>query len=277
MFHTAACNGPSDPRFALMGRPRRVWAISAIHAESRRLMTLHDLLYPLLRPGDRIIYLGNYTGYGADAVGTIDEILTFRRMVLSLPGMMMNDIAYIRGAQEEMWQKLLQLQFAPEPVKVFNWMLNNGLNTTLEAYGLDPHKGQLYAQEGVMGLTKWGSQIREALRRHPGHDVFSTHHRRAAYTSEDTPYPMLFVHAGLDPRRFLHDQGDNFWWGYKNFEDIHTPYTPFQKIVRGYVPEHTGVTMNGVTASLDGGCGFGGTLVCAGFTPHGDIFEVIET
>jgi serine/threonine protein phosphatase 1 len=34
--------------------------------------------------------------------------------------------------------------------------------------------------------------------------------------------------------------------------------------------------MNGVTASLDGGCGFGGTLICAGMEASGDIFELME-
>ncbi len=277
MFHTAACNGASDPRFALMGKPRRIWAISAVHAESRRLMTLHDLLYPMIRPGDRIVYLGNYTGYGNDPVGTIDEILTFRRMVLAMPGMMAGDIAYLRGGQEEMWQKLLQIQFAPNPSDVLHWMFDNGLAQTLEGYGLDPGKGRMAASEGVMGLTRWVGQIRDALRRHPGHDVFSVHHRRAAYTSEQTEYPMLFVHTGLNPERPLHDQGDSFWWGGKQFKGINIPYNSFQKVVRGYDPERGGIHLNCVTASLDGGCGFGGTLVCAGFTPLGDTFELIET
>ena len=277
MFHTAACNGPSDPRFALMGKPRRIWAISAMHAEARRLMTLHDLLYPMIRPGDRLVYLGNYTGYGNDPVGTINEILTFRRMVMALPGMMVNDISYLRGSQEEMWQKLLQIQFAPNPAEVLNWMYDNGLSQTLEAYNIDPRQGQIAAAEGVMSLTKWTAKIRDALRRHPGHDIFSTHHRRAAYTSEQTEYPMLFVHTGLNPERPLHDQGDSFWWGGKQFDGINIPYSPFQKVVRGYDAERRGVHLNCVTATLDGGCGFGGTLVCAGFTPLGDIFELIET
>lgn len=277
MFHTASCNGASDPRFALMGTPRRIWAISAIHAETRRLMTLHDLLYPMIRPGDRIVYLGNYTGHGTDPVGTIDELLTWRRMVLALPGMMAGDIAYLRGSQEEMWQKLMQIQFAPSPGEVLNWMLDNGLSQTLEAYNIDPRKGQMAAVEGVMGLTKWVGQIRVALRQHSGHDVFSTHHRRAAYTNEEGEYPMLFVHAGLNPERPLHDQGDMFWWGGKHFDGLQAPYAPFQKVVRGYDSERRGIDLNCVKASLDGGCGFGGTLVCAGFTPLGDTFELIET
>jgi serine/threonine protein phosphatase 1 len=53
-----------------------------------------------IRPGDRIIYLGNYSGYGPSPVKTLEELLTFRRMVLSIPGMLCKDIVYLRGAQE---------------------------------------------------------------------------------------------------------------------------------------------------------------------------------
>lgn len=259
-----------------MGNPRRIWAISAIHAESRRLMTLHDLLYPLIRPGDRLVYLGNYTGFGPDSPGTIDEILTFRRMVLSIPGMAAGDIVYLRGAQEEIWQKLLQIQFAPNSYQTLEWMLRNGLEPTLRQYGLDPDKGRHACQEGVMGLTKWTSQIRTHLRRHAGHEIFSTQHKRAAYTHDENPYPMLFVHTGLDPQKPLHEQGDSFWWGSQHFSQILLPYDPFQKVVRGYDPAHQGLNLNCVTATLDGGCGFGGTLVCAGFMPNGDVCEMIE-
>lgn len=240
-------------------------------------MTLHDLLYPHIQPGDRLVYLGNYTGFGNDPVGTIDEILTFRRMVLSIPGMAAGDVIYLRGAQEEMWQKLLQIQFAPSPSEVLGWMYENGLAVTLEQYGLNPEKGTIACHEGVMSLTKWTSQIRTHLRQHAGHEVFSTQNKRAAYTSDETDYPMLFVHTGLDPRKPLHEQGDSFWWGGRDFNHIASPYAPFQKVIRGYDPLHQGLHMNCVTATLDGGCGFGGTLVCAGFMPNGDVFELIET
>ena len=52
---------------------------------------------------------------------------------------------------------------------------------------------------------------------------------------------------------------------------------PFQKVVRGFDPDHKGMNINCVTATIDGGCGFGGQLVCAGFNPEGSIFELLET
>ncbi len=247
-----------------------------MHGDVSQLVDIHDTLLERIGPGDRIVYHGNYTGYGESPIETIDEILTFRRLVLSIPGMMTGDLIYLRGAQEEMWQKLLQLQFAPDPTGVLLWMLGNGMSPTLQAYGISPHDGIAAAREGVMSLTRWTSHIREAVRKKPGHEVFGTHLRRAAYTLENVDHPLLFVHAGIDPDRLLCDQGDSFWWAGQNFNEIRVPYAPFSKVVRGYDPGHKGVNINCVTATIDGGCGFGGSLVCAGFDPEGQVFEWLE-
>jgi hypothetical protein len=270
------CKSVKDNLYLSLGRPERIWAVSAVHSETARLTRLHDHILEHIRPGDKLVYLGNYTGYGADGAECVDEILTFRRLAMSLPGMLCNDIVYLRGAQEEMWQKLLQIQFAPDPANILLWMLGNGLSNTLYSYGLSPHDGIEACRSGVMGLTKWVGSIREAVRKHPGHDVFAAQYQRAAHTAEHSDYPMLFVNAGIDISKPLSEQGDSLWWADRNFENIHTTYDPFRKVVRGYDPAHGGVKMNCVTATIDGGCGFGGSLVCAGFDSAGEIVEILE-
>lgn len=270
------CTRNADNRFRDLGRPGRIWAISAIHGDCDRLTALHDQLFSRIRPGDRVVYHGNYAGYSSNAVETINELLTFRRLVLALPGMMVSDLVYLRGAQEEMWQKLLQLQFAPDPSSILLWMLGNGLSNTLYAYGISPHDGIDACRGGVMALTKWTNAVRGAIRRFPGHETFGNQLLRAAHTDSHAPYPMLFVHAGIDRTRPLANQGDAFWWGAPQFETITDPYSPFQKVVRGFDPEHKGVHMNCVTATIDGGCGFGGDLVCAGFDAAGQVVEILE-
>ncbi len=270
--------GPDkDSHLASLGSPKNIWAISAIHGETDKLIRLHDALFERIRPGDKIVYLGNYAGYGEHAAETIDEILTFRRLVLAQPAMMPHDLIYLKGAQEEMWQKLLQIQFAPNPGDVLLWMLGNGLSNTLYSYGLSPHDGIEACREGVMGLTRWTGTIRETVRQRPGHETFGTHLIRAAHTAEDHSYPMLFVHAGLDAGKELDDQGDSFWWGNQTFEDMDEPYRPYQKVVRGFDPGHGGIKMNCITATIDGGCGFGGTLTCAGFDKSGEVIEILES
>ncbi len=262
--------------FAELGSPRRIWAISSIHGEAERLVSIHDEIIKTVKPGDRIVYLGNYSGYGPSPVKTLEELLTFRRMVLSIPGMLCEDIVYLRGSQEEMWQKLMQLQFSPDPGSILLWMLGRGLSPTLKDYGLSPHDGIVAAREGVMSLTRWTAEARKIVRRQPGHESFYSQLRRAAYTSTNMPSPLLFVHTGIDPKRPLGDQGDRFWWAGKSFDDIKEPYSPYNRIVRGFDPSHIGVSINCVTASIDGGCGFGGSLVAARFTPDGEIEDLIE-
>jgi hypothetical protein len=270
------CETLTNIPFRSLGTPRHIWAISAVHGETERLTALHDAVFERFEPGDKLIYLGNYTGYGGSAVECIDEILTFRRLILSMPGVMCKDLVYLRGAQEEMWQKLLQIQFAPDPTSVLLWMLGNGLSDTLQAYGHSPHDGIEACRNGVMGLTKWTATIRASLRMHAGHEVFGTQLIRAAHTNEEDEYPMLFVHAGIDPRKKLHEQGDHLWWAGQSFGQIEAAYEPFRKVIRGYDPDHRGVNLNCVTATIDGGCGFGGCLIAAGIAQNGEIFEILE-
>lgn len=259
-----------------LGRPRRVWAISAVHSDVAKLTAIHDAIWAKFKTGDKVVYTGNYTGYGDKAVETINEILTFRRMILSRRSVVPSDIVYLRGAQEEMIQKLLQLQFSPNPSDILLWMLGNGVKPTLQSYGICPHEGIEACRKGVMGLTKWTDQVRKAIQSRPGHEIFTAQFVHAAHTDQDSHYPMLFVNAGLDVRKPLPEQGDNFWWSNARFENIHEPYGRFGKVVRGYDPAHKGIYMNCVTATIDGGCGFGGELVCTQFDSAGQAQEMFQ-
>ncbi len=270
------CNGSHDIRFSSLGAPRRVWAVSAIHGELERLYALHDAIMERLRPGDRIVYLGNYTGHGKYSRETVDELLTFRRLALSQPGMMPSDIVYLRGHQENMWQRLIQLQFTQHPGDVFDGLMQDGIGPTLESYNISAQEGARSCMEGVLALTRWSGKIREAVRQHKGHDQLMTSYRRAAYTGANDRFPLLFVNAGIDPQRKLEDQGDTLWDSGEDFTHITQAYAPFEKVIRGYDPLHGGVHLNCVTASLDGGSGFGGSLICGGFDTNGKMVEMLE-
>jgi hypothetical protein len=270
------CMNLPDIRFTSLGAPRRVWAISAIHGELEKLYAIHDAILERLQAGDRIVYLGNVTGHGPKSRETVDEILTFRRLALSIPGVMPSDLIYIRGRQEDMWQRLLQLQFTHKPEEELREMLDQGVAATLESYDISAHDGMRSCREGVFSISRWTGKIRHALRANPAHDIFVTQHRRAAYTSEDARNRLLFVNAGVNPKRTLEDQGDSLWTSGDDFYDITQAYAPFDKIIRGYDPTHAGVRINCVTASLDGGAGFGGALVCAGVDSRGHIHELLQ-
>jgi serine/threonine protein phosphatase 1 len=262
----------ADSKFALLRRAQRVWAIAAIHGEAPRLAALHAALEARFAPGDRIVYLGNYFGYGAHIIGTLDELLRFRRAILARPLMFAFDLVYLRGGQEEMWQKLLQLQFAVNPRQVFDWILEQGADATIRAYGGDPARGRLAMAEGPVAIGRWTGELRQRMAARPGHQALMSTLRRAARTDDGR---LLFVHAGLDPARSLDEQGDRLWWGHAGWANITTSYAGFSRVIRGYGrgaqddPSEYALT-------IDGGCGFGGPLIAACLAPDGELLEHID-
>ena len=270
-------------RFVDLGRPRRIWAVAAIHAEVGRLVKLHDDLGTRFRPGDRLVYLGNLIGRGARAMETIEELLMFRRALLAVPGMFETDIVYLRGGQEEMWQKLLQLQLAPSPREIMAWMLSQGIGATLESYGSTAEQASAVARDTARNIARFTGGLREIMRKAPGHEPLFSALRRAAFTgSPEETAPeggeggVLLVSAGFDIERGFEAQGDAFWWGSSQFARIDRHYGGFARIVRGHDPARGGFLMTKYTLTVDAGCGFGGPLVCACLSPTGELLESLE-
>jgi hypothetical protein len=260
-------------KFGCLAQAGRVWAISSIHGELDHLIKLHDKLVLRWQHGDRLVYLGNYLGHGSDIKGVLDELLSFRTNRLCLAGMASQDIVFLRGAQEEMWRKLLQIQLASDPNSVFDWMVDHGIGSTLEAYGESEEEARKYFREGILATTKWTNRLREKIHSYAGHNDILVALRRAAYTKNGE---LLFVHAGVDPDKAVIDQNDTFWWGSNFFDKIDKPYSGFNRIIRGYDPEHGGITQTDHTTTIDGGCGYGGALYGVCFSLDGDIEDQIR-
>lgn len=264
-------------RFIDIGTPKRIWAVAAIHGDIDRLAKIHDAIYEHIHAGDRLIYLGNYTGHGAHSKEVVNELLSFRRCTLAKQAMIPSDIIYLRGMQEEMHQKLLQLQFTSDPLGTYLWMLGNGLSNTLTSYGLSPHDGVEACHQGTIGIAQWTARFKKAIDKHAGHQKFTTQYYRAAYTSKNTNIPAtLFVNAGINTNHEIEDQDDGFWWDYEMFDTMDKPYAPFSRIIRGYDPFHRGAKIEGIKATIDAGAGFGGNLICACFDTTGAYLDSIE-
>ncbi|MFA5123582.1 hypothetical protein [Zavarzinia sp.] len=260
--------------FGRLDLARRVWCVGAIHGEVERLVTLHDRLAARVAPGDRLVYLGNMIGRGPCSVDVLDELLAFRRHFLSFRGAEPWDLVYLRGAQEEMWMKLAQLQFAPNPREVLSWMLSQGVGATLRSYGIEPESGFGHCRDGVLAITRWTARIQQAVHDHPGHDEIFYGLRRYALTGRDG---LLLVSAGLDTGRPLSEQRDTFWWDTgSNFRAGDEPYGEFRLVVRGFDRTGGGPAFGRHRATLDGGCGFGGRLLAACFTPEGELADRVE-
>ncbi|MGE0255021.1 MAG: hypothetical protein AB7N54_13365 [Alphaproteobacteria bacterium] len=267
-----------EARIATLQRPHRIWAVGAVRGERERLLALHAAIAPRFAAGDRLVYLGDMLGPGADPAGTVDELLRFRIAVLAVRGMDAPDVVFLRGAQEEMWQKLLQLHFALEPARVLDWMLEHGLGTTLAAYGGDADDGYRAARGGATALARWTAGLRAAHAARPGHGNWLSALRCAAVAGSDPAAApeLLLVNAGLDPARPLAAQRDSFWWQPGGFDRIEAPWQGFARIVRGATRRHDGIVTGPVTLSLDAGCGAGGALAAALLSPAGDVLETFE-
>jgi serine/threonine protein phosphatase 1 len=261
--------------FATLPSGGRIWAVSSLHGEADRLAALHEQVYAAFEPDDQIVYLGNYSGHGARVRETIDELLTFRRAILALSDKAddCHNITFLRGAQEEMWQKLLQLQFAPNPVQVLNWMVGQGIEPTIQAYGASVEEAIIASREGTLALTRWTNQLRQNLRAIDGHNALMSALRHAAFTEDGG---LLFVHAGIDPHRPLSAQSDSFWWGGSGFASMTEAYNGYRRVIRGFDRRRAGLQETPFTVSLDAGSGFGGPLLAALFAADGEILRTLE-
>ncbi len=260
-------------KFARLRKARRIWAVASVHGEAERLSRLHDRIAARFGDGDRIVYLGNYSGRGGAVAATIDELLDFRRRVLARPRGFACDVVFLRGAQEEMWQKLLQLQFAPNPGEVLAWMVREGVEATVRAYGGEVRQGFAASRDGPRTLTRWTSGLRDAMNAAPGHTTLFGRLRHAAMSDDNQ---LLFVHAGVDASRPLAGQGDAFWWGERDILALAAPFDGFRRVVSGFDRHRRGLVEGEFAVSLDAGAGRGGRLLAAAFAPDGTVLEVLE-
>ena len=268
-----AVSGPRPrKKFAQLRGARRIWAIASINGAAQRLIRLHDTISDRFQEGDRVVYLGNYVGYGDAVVATIDELLDFRRRVLGRQRGFTCDVAFLRGAQEEMWQKLLQLQFASNPSEVLQWMVSAGMDATVRAYGGDLRKGFAATRDGPRTITRWTGALRSVMNAIPGHTTLFSALCHAAFTEEQG---VLFVHAAIDPSRPLAAQGDAFWWGRDDILEL-ASFEGFRRIVRGIDREQRSFIERDFAVSLNGGTGRLGRLTAACFGAGGEVLDLIE-
>lgn len=254
----------------------RIWVVGAINGDHGALRDVHQKLAQRIQPGDRLVYLGNYWGDGSaeNVIATINELLLFRRYFIAKDGVDITDIAFLRGAAEEMLSKLQQIQFAPNPGEVFEWMLTRGIAGVVRAYGSDPSNVQRTMHQGAHAISQWTSAFGDAVRRHGGHNALLSDLKHAAYSTDGR---LIFVHAGLDGSRPLTSQTDTFWWGGSMFEAITERYYDCARIVRGASQGHAGLQEREFTLSLDGGAGRGGQLIAVALDAQGVIIEQITS
>lgn len=244
-------------KFTQISGKKRIWAIGAVHGEDDKLKQLHGQIANYFVPGDCLIYMGNLMGRGPNVAETLNEVLSFRRLVILQEGADLQDVVFLRGAQEEMIYKLRQLPYAQEPGQVLQWMANQGVDRTLAIYKTSCQEGMEAARLGLTGVSKWVSKLRSEMHQHDGHEQYMDALKRAAFRDD---HKLLFVNANVDPQKPLDAQNDAFWWGTYDFRDLDYPFGDFDKTVRGFDHRQQGYYDAPHHLCIDGACGFGGEL-----------------
>ena len=260
-------------KFITLENSRRYWAIGSVHGNLLSIKNIHDLILKEFSSNDKIIYLGNVVGVGSESSNTIKEIINFRLKLMAKFKLDPQNFIYLRGAQEEMWSKLLELQISPNPKEVISWMFAHGVDKTLLSYQIDYKEAFDICDSGSVLISKWTSRIKNTISNFEGHMDYYSNLSHAAFSESKN---ILFVNRGVDFTRPLSAQYDCFWWGFHNFSKVNKPYYNFKRIVRGYDPKNTGPQRDSVVCSLYKGSGFGGNIVAGLFLPSGDIVDIIE-
>ena len=218
-------------QFTKIIKSNKIWAIGSIHSRLEAFESIKNYLQEKFEKDDYLIFLGNIIGLGEESKKTLSSVIDLRRKLMSKFFLDSNKIIFLRGAQEEMFLKLLQLQTAPNPNDIVNWMFDHGVDATIKSYGFDKNELINISTQGTLAISKWTSKLNQVLGDEPGHMQYFINLKHAAYGESKK---ILFLNRGVDISRPLSAQNDCFWWGYHNFSDLNEPYNSFIRIVRGY-------------------------------------------
>ncbi len=225
----------STSNFVELKKSNKIWAIGSIHSNLKSFLSIKEFLLNNFEATDKLIFLGNVIGLGSNPKETLNSIIDLRFSLMSKFKLRHDSIVFLRGAQEEMFSKLLQLQLAPNPTEIIEWMFDHGVNETIKSYGFSEDEVKNIASSGTINISKWTTNLNKILQHNPGHRQYFLNLKHAAYSHNKK---ILFVNRGVDVTRPLSAQNDCFWWGFQNFSSIEKPYKTFIRIVRGYESEH---------------------------------------
>jgi len=264
-------------KFLELQKTNKVWAIGSLHSSLNSFSSIKKYILSNFEPGDKLIFLGNVIGFGNKSKEIITEVLKLRFTLLAKYKLKNKDIVFLRGAQEEMLSKLLQLHIAPNPTEILDWIFSHGVDQTLISYNFDPDEFRNTVSQGTIQINKLTSKLNHKIISIAGHKEFFSNLKHAAYT--DTKQ-LLFVNRGVDISRPLSAQYDCFWWGYQNFSLINKPYNTFKRIVRGYQSNLNNDIENSKSKIL---CTLfkqplENNIILAGiFSKNGEILELFES
>lgn len=204
------------------------FVIGDIHGCSGELRHLVDGLP--LRPGDEIVFLGDYIDRGPDSSGVVSFLIELKNSLKE------NKLVFLKGNHEDMLLSYLDL--SGRHGKMF---LLNGGRATVQSYG-------------VIADNPSPDQLQAAMP--PAHLAF--------YQALENYYltgSYLCVHAGIHPDKSLREQSDEdlLWIRDLFLRNSHTlPYT----ILFGHTPQTSVLYHLPYKIGLDTGLVYGNMLTC---------------
>tara|TARA_A100001015_G_C14862074_1_gene660797 strand:- start:7 stop:819 length:813 start_codon:yes stop_codon:yes gene_type:complete len=262
--------------FVELKKSNKLWAIGSIHSNLKSFTSIKDFILKNFEQNDKLIFLGNIIGLGNDSKETLNSVIELRFRLMSKFKIKPDSIVFLRGAQEEMFSKLLQLQLAPNPSEIVEWMFDHGVNETIKSYGFSENEIRNIASSGTINISKWTANLNKILHKNPGHTQYFLNLKHAAYSHSKK---ILFVNRGVDITRPLSAQNDCFWWGFQNFSTIQQPYKTFQRIVRGYESQHSDhleISKKNVICTLFKQPLSNKSILCGTFNENGEILDLFE-
>ena len=256
---------------------KKIWAIGSIHSHVESFESIKKHILDNFSINDKLVFLGNIIGLGKNAKQTLYSVLDLRKQLMLKYYLNNDDLVFLRGAQEEMFLKLLQLQTAPNPYDIVTWMFDHGVDTTLNSYGFGKDDIINISLQGTLPISKLTSKINSALLKEPGHKQYFANLKHAAFSHTKK---ILFLNRGVDVSRPLSAQNDCFWWGYQNFSNLIKPYNTFIRIVRGYKSSennHLKDSKNRVVCSLFHQPLDSPKIIAGIFNDSGEIIEIFES
>ena len=102
-----------NTNFVEISNSNKIWAIGSIHSRLGAFNSVKEFVLKNFQAKDYLIFLGNVIGLGKQPKETLSSAIDLRNKLMAKFQIEPNKIIFLRGAQEEMFLKLLQLQTAP--------------------------------------------------------------------------------------------------------------------------------------------------------------------
>ena len=262
--------------FVELKKSSKIWAIGSIHSNLKSFSSIKKFILNNFEKNDKLVFLGNIIGLGENSKETLNSVIDLRFNLMSKFRLKPDSIVFLRGAQEEMFSKILQLQLAPNPSEILEWMFDHGVNQTIKSYGYSEDEVKNIASSGTITISKWTTNLNKVLQNNPGHTEYFLNLKHAAYSSNEK---ILFVNRGVDVTRPLSAQNDCFWWGFQNFSTLQKPYKTFLRIVRGYESKHINqseILKNNIVCTLFKQPLSNKCVLCGIFKENGEILDIFE-